>query len=175
MVRKYIEKFKPVLNKYRVKQMKKNNTFKKPTDEELRKKLTREQYSVTQHSQTEKPFTNKYCDNREPGIYVDLISGEPLFSTIDQYTSGSGWPSFTKPLESENIAQREDKKLSDTRTEVRSALGDSHLGHLFNDGPNPTGLRYCINSAALKFIPIDQLEQEGYAEYKKLFEKTEKK
>jgi len=149
--------------------MKKNNVFKKLSDDELRKKLTEEQYNVTQKNQTERPFTNKYWDNKEPGIYVDLISGEPLFSTLDQYTSNSGWPSFTKPIKSENVSERQE--LSDSRTEVRSSLSDSHLGHVFNDGPNPTGLRYCINSAALKFIPVDQLEQEGYGEYKKLFEK----
>jgi len=147
-------------------------TFKKPSDAELKQKLTPEQYAVTQHEGTERPFHNEYWDNHEPGIYVDIVSGEPLFSSLDKYDSGTGWPSFVRPLEPANITTKSDRQLFMERTEVRSAHANSHLGHVFDDGPRPTGLRYCMNSASLRFIPVDSLEAEGYGQYLPLFKKA---
>ncbi len=143
----------------------------KPSDDELRRKLTPEQYAVTQHCGTERPFANAYWDNHEPGIYVDIVSGEPLFSSLDKFESGTGWPSFTRPLAPDHLKEVSDRSHGMTRTEVRSTGGDSHLGHVFNDGPGPTGLRYCMNSAAMRFIPADRLEAEGYGQYAALFAK----
>lgn len=146
-------------------------TFVKPSDEELKKKLTPTQYKVARKNGTEPAFRNEYWNNKGEGIYVDIVSGEPLFSSLDKYDSGTGWPSFTKPLVPGNIIEKTDWGLFVKRTEVRSRLGDSHLGHVFNDGPKPGGLRYCMNSAALRFIPKEDMEKEGYGEYLKLFTK----
>jgi len=147
--------------------------WQRPAAEEIKRRLTPLQYTITQEAGTEPPFRNPYWDNRQDGLYVDMVSGEPLFSSREKFESGTGWPSFHSPLNPDLIVEREDRRLGMTRTEVRSRLGGSHLGHVFDDGPTPTGLRYCINSAALRFIPLADLEKEGYGDYIALFEDEE--
>jgi methionine-R-sulfoxide reductase len=144
-----------------------------PSDAELRSRLTKDQYRVTRECGTETPFQNAYWDNHKAGIYVDLITGEPLFSSLDKFDSGTGWPSFTKPISKEHVVEKRDSSFGMERTEVRSSKSNSHLGHIFEDGPAPTGERYCVNSAALRFVPVEKLKEEGYGEYLSLFPQAE--
>ncbi len=153
--------------------MAQNPTYKKPTQDELRKLLTPEQYTCTQEEGTEAPFKNPYWNNHEDGIYVDVVSGQPLFSSLDKYDSGTGWPSFTKPIEDQSVTTKSDHKLGVERTEIRSSIASSHLGHVFDDGPGPGGKRFCINSAALKFVPLKKMAESGYGTYLFAFAKKE--
>jgi len=150
-----------------------NPTKPIPSDAELQRKLTKEQYHVTRECGTETPFQNAYWDNHQAGIYVDVITGEPLFSSLDKFDSGTGWPSFTKPISKEKVVEKRDSTFGMERTEVRAARSDSHLGHVFDDGPAPTGERYCLNSAALRFIPVEKLKEEGYGQYLSLFQSAQ--
>ena len=145
------------------------DSFVKPSKQELKQRLSRIQYKVTQEDGTERPFNNEYWDNKREGIYVDIVSGEPLFSSTDKYKSGTGWPSFTRPIKPDAMTTHKDRKLFYTRTELRSRIADSHLGHVFEDGPKPTGLRYCINSASLRFVAREELAEQGYGEFLSLF------